>query len=77
MGPLGLQLVAAPSWTAMTHRFLGWPPLQNAFVVLDSRKRKQESQIEKAVDIVQAAHDGVRVSLHLERDGGFTHYSAC
>ena len=62
---LGHNLVAASSWTAMTHRFLDWPPLQNAFATLDSRKRRQESQIEKAVDIVQAAHDGVRVSLHL------------
>ena len=60
----------------MIHRFLDWPPLQAAFAVLDSKKRGQDFQTEKAVDIIQSAHDGVRVSLHLRRDGAFTLYSA-
>ena len=49
----------------MIHRFLDWPPLQSAFMTLASKKRRQESQAEKAVDIIQATDDGVRVSLHL------------
>jgi len=73
----GPELVAAPFRTAMTHRSLDWPPLQNAFATLDSRKRRQKFQTETAVDIIQAAHDGVRVFLHLRRDAFFTLYSAC
>jgi hypothetical protein len=51
----------------MTYRFLYWPPLQQAFEVLDSR-RYREFKMEEAVDIIQAAQDGVRASLHLRHD---------
>jgi len=61
----------------MTHRFLDWPPLRDAFAVLDSEKRRQESQTERVVDIIQGTLDGVRVSLHLRRDGALTLHLAC
>lgn len=73
----GTELVAAPSWTTMTHRFLDWPPFRRAFGMLDYRKRGQESKMEEVVDIVQEAPGGVRVSLHLRRDGTFTFHLAC
>ena len=60
----------------MTHRLLDWPPFQRAFVKLDSRKRGQESKTEEAVDIVQSAPDGVRVSPSPRRDGTFTFHLA-
>lgn len=49
----------------MTLRILDWPPLQNAFEVLASRRRRHDSVAEHAVDIIQAAPGGVRVLTHL------------
>lgn len=49
----------------MTHRIFDWPPLRDAFAVVASKKRGQDSLIELAVDIILAAPDGVRVSTHL------------
>lgn len=61
----------------MTHRSLDWPPLQQAFAILDSKKRWQEPKTEAAVDVVQATQDGVGASSHLRHERGLNIRLVC
>lgn len=53
----------------MIHRLIEWPPLQEAFAILDSKTRRRDYGIEEAINIIREAQDGVRVLLRLRRDG--------